>query len=116
MKPVKKPALLNNLNVLLFLLFFSSFALLLKYLGVAPFKILIVLILLLIISALGSALFHLMSSKGNSNSLLKSLTWRIGLSVFLFALLMLGARLGWIQPHGLLDTGKTVEIDNKRSP
>ncbi len=106
MKLLKKPALLDNLNILFFLLFLSAFALLLKLLGVAPFKIVVVLFLVLIVSALGSALYHLMSQKGDSTRLLKSLTWRIGLSVFLFALLMFGARMGWIQPHGLLDTGK----------
>ena len=31
----------------------------------------------------------------------KSLTWRIGLSVGLILLVILGILAGWIQPHGL---------------
>jgi len=33
--------------------------------------------------------------------MLKSLTWRIGLSVFIFILLLIGQATGLIQPHGL---------------
>jgi type IV secretory pathway TrbL component len=39
--------------------------------------------------------------RGRSDSLLRALTLRVGLSVLFFALLMLAWWAGWIQPHGL---------------
>jgi hypothetical protein len=33
--------------------------------------------------------------------MLRALTWRIGLSVALFLLLLLAWRMGYIRPHGL---------------
>lgn len=63
------------------------------------FKYLVLLILALIVISLGKALFHLSSGKGDSKALARSLSWRIGLSVMLFALLILAYYQGWIQPH-----------------
>lgn len=65
------------------------------------FKTIVVILLLIVILSLGSALYHLVSHKGNSDKLLKSLTWRIGLSVFIFILLLVGQAMGLIQSHGL---------------
>lgn len=65
------------------------------------FKILVVLILLIILSALFSGLYYMMKDNGKSERVVKALTWRIGLSVALFALLLIGAATGLIQPHGL---------------
>lgn len=65
------------------------------------FKTIVVILLLIVILSLGSALYHLVSHKGNSDKLVKSLTWRIGLSAFIFILLLVGQAIGWIQPHGL---------------
>ena len=65
------------------------------------FKTLVVILLLIVILSLGTALYHLVSHKGNSDKLVKSLTWRIGLSVFIFVLLLVGQATGLIQPHGL---------------
>lgn len=65
------------------------------------FKIFILLLLLVVIVSLGSALYHLVNNKGNSDKLVKSLTWRIGLSVGIFILLLIGQAIGLIQPHGL---------------
>lgn len=59
-------------------------------------KIVAVLFLLFIIASLGSALYYLVKDKGNSTRALKALTLRIGLSVVLFALLMLGFYFGII--------------------
>jgi hypothetical protein len=39
--------------------------------------------------------------RGRSDSMLRALTLRVGLSVLFFALLMLAWWAGWIQPHGL---------------
>jgi cytochrome bd-type quinol oxidase subunit 2 len=64
-------------------------------------KILIVLIFVAIVASLGSALFHLSKSGGDSQKMFRSLALRIGLSVGLFILLMAGWALGLIKPHGL---------------
>jgi hypothetical protein len=68
-------------------------------------KILIVLVLGAIVVSLGKALFH-MSSGGaddaqHSAMMARALTVRIGLSIALFLLLMLGWYFGGITPHGV---------------
>lgn len=65
------------------------------------FKIIVLILLAVVLITLGSALYHLISNKGDSDKLLKSLTWRIGLSVFIFVLLFIGQTIGLITPHGL---------------
>jgi len=59
-------------------------------------KIIIVLLLFLIFASLGSALYYLIKDKGNDTRVVKSLTLRIGLSLFLFTLLMVGTYFGFI--------------------
>ena len=59
-------------------------------------KIVIVLLLFLIFASLGSALYYLIKDKGNDTRVVKSLTLRIGLSLFLFTLLMVGTYFGFI--------------------
>jgi hypothetical protein len=64
------------------------------------FKYLIILMLLLIIGSLGKALYHLSQrTPGDSRKMVNALTWRIGLSVGLFVLLMLAYYEGWITPQ-----------------
>lgn len=65
------------------------------------FKAFILILLLIVIISLGSALFHLVSKKGKSDKVIKSLTWRIGLSILIFILLLIGQATGLITPHGL---------------
>jgi cytochrome bd-type quinol oxidase subunit 2 len=64
-------------------------------------RLLIVVALVAIIASLGSALFQLSRGTGDSQKMLRALTWRIGLSVGLFLLLLLAWRMGLIRPHGL---------------
>ena len=64
-------------------------------------KLMVVLMLIAIIVSLGSALFHLSRGKGDSKQMLRALTWRISLSVLLFALLMLAYSRGLLQPHAV---------------
>lgn len=59
-------------------------------------KILIVLTLFIIIGSLFSALFFLFKDKSGSDRTVKALTFRIGLSITLFILLLLSYRLGFI--------------------
>lgn len=62
-------------------------------------KGLIVIFCLLILYALGSGLYYLVWDHSRSNRVIKALTWRIGLSLFVFLLLMIAYALGWITPH-----------------
>jgi len=64
------------------------------------FKYLVIGILLAIVISLGKALFHLSSNSQHAgNKMLTALTWRIGLSVGLFLLLILAYYNGWINPR-----------------
>ena len=64
-------------------------------------KILIVLAMLGILFSLSTGLFYLISDKGDGKRTVKALTWRIGLSLTLFILLMIGFWTGIIAPHGV---------------
>jgi hypothetical protein len=59
-------------------------------------KILVILMLLLIIGSLFSALYYLVKGNGDSERTVKALTWRVGLSLTLFLLLVLGFYTGII--------------------
>ena len=65
------------------------------------FKLVVIVLLLVVIFSLGQALFFLIRDESKSDRMMKSLTWRIGLSVFIFILLLIGQAMGLIQPHGL---------------
>lgn len=63
-------------------------------------KLFIIVVLLLIVGSLFSALFFLIKDKGQGRRTARALTLRIGLSIGLFLLLMLGYYTGLIgQPH-----------------
>jgi hypothetical protein len=64
-------------------------------------KLFVVLMLVAILGSLASGLIFLIKDNGQSTRTAKALTWRIGLSVFLFLVLMLGIYTGIIQPHGI---------------
>jgi hypothetical protein len=49
-----------------------------------------------IVFSLGSALFFMIRDKGQSTRMLKALAIRVALSITLFAILMLGYKLGFI--------------------
>ena len=59
----------------------------------------VVALLLAIMISLGSGLFYLVKDKSNSDRTVRALTWRIGLSLLLFFLLILIYRMGWISGH-----------------
>jgi len=64
-------------------------------------KLVIIGVFLAVIYNLGAALYFMMSDKGATNRTVKSLTWRIGLSVGLILVVCLMIWMGWIQPHGV---------------
>ncbi len=65
------------------------------------FKTLVILLLLSVLFALFSGLYYLLHDQGGTDRAVKSLTWRIGISMVLFVILMIGAATGLIQPHGV---------------
>lgn len=65
------------------------------------YRLMVVGILIAIVASLGSALYHLTVSRGDSQKMVRALTWRIALSVVLFLLLMAGWFAGLITPHEL---------------
>ncbi len=64
-------------------------------------KIVVVIAFVLIIASLGSALVFLMKDRGKSDRTLHALALRVGFSIALFLLLLIGYRLGWIAPTGI---------------
>ena len=62
-------------------------------------KAVVILTLLAIVASLGSGLFFLMRDQSGSDRTVRALTVRIGLSLALFLLLMLGFATGVLTPH-----------------
>jgi hypothetical protein len=70
------------------------------------FKSIVVIVLLVILSSLGSGLVFLIRDRGSGHRAVKALTLRIALSVALFALLMIAYLMGLITPHGIYPTSQ----------
>ena len=64
-------------------------------------KLLIIAFLIVIVWNLGAGLYYMIVDKGTTDRTVRSLSWRIGISVALIALVMLGIYTGVIQPHGI---------------
>lgn len=62
-------------------------------------RIIIVLALIGIIVALGSALVFLVRDRGTTNRTVNALTVRVGLSVALFLFILFSWWMGWIEPR-----------------
>ncbi len=54
-------------------------------------------VIALILASLGSALYYMIRDKGQSTRTVRMLALRVAFSIFLFVLLMLGYKLGYIQ-------------------
>jgi succinate dehydrogenase/fumarate reductase cytochrome b subunit len=63
--------------------------------------LLIVAFLGLILYNLGAGLYYMLADKGTTNRTVNALTKRIGLSVALILLVIVGIATGIIQPHGV---------------
>ncbi len=61
-------------------------------------RILVIVFFAVILLSLGSALYYLVKDQGSKDRTVKALTWRIGLSLLLFLLLMVGTYTGLITP------------------
>lgn len=68
---------------------------------VTVYKIALVVMLFVVIFNLGQALYFMLSDKGRSNRTVWALTRRIGLSLVLIGMVVLGIWMGWLQPHGI---------------
>lgn len=70
-------------------------------------KYVIVLALVAILGSLGAALFFMLKRNPDqsqpvaSKRMARALAVRVGLSILLFALVLIGHQLGWLQPTGL---------------
>ena len=64
-------------------------------------KAAVIVMLVLIFASLASALVFLYKDQGQGRRTAQALTWRIGLSITLFLLLMAGFYFGVIPPRGL---------------
>jgi len=60
------------------------------------FKLIVILLLFGVIGSLFSGLFFLYRDRGAGVRTAQALTLRIGLSILIFVLLLVGFRLGWI--------------------
>lgn len=59
------------------------------------FKVIVIGMLILILYSLFSALYYMMKGNKRDPRIIKSLTWRVALSIVLFSLLMLGVYTGF---------------------
>ncbi len=64
-------------------------------------KWIILLAFILILTSLFSAMVFLVRDKGNTRNVVRALTFRVGFSVLLFALLLFAHWMGWVQSTGL---------------
>lgn len=65
------------------------------------FKLIIVGLFIAIVVVLAQAFVSLVKDRGEGTRTVRALSWRIGLSLLLFALLIIGYFMGWIHPHGI---------------
>lgn len=63
-------------------------------------KIIIFVFFIGILYSLGSGFYYMVRDKGESDRLVRQLSWRVGLSLLLFLLLFAGFKLGYIVPSG----------------
>ena len=56
--------------------------------------------LLFAVFSLGQALFAMARGPDHSGAMARALTRRVAISVLLFALIVVGWKLGWVEPHG----------------
>lgn len=71
-------------------------------------KYLVIFTLCFIIYNLFKAFYHLSIKKSAPKKVVKSLAIRVGLSLTLFASLLLASYLGYVKPHGILSVQQQV--------
>lgn len=63
-------------------------------------KYFIYLLMVIVLYCLGSACFYMLKGQ-DAEKMVKALTWRIGLSLLIFVILIIGYFMGWLVPHQL---------------
>lgn len=63
--------------------------------------LLIIAVLILILWNLGAGLYYMMVDKGESKRTVNALTRRIALSIALIVGVVIAAKMGWIEFHGV---------------
>lgn len=71
-------------------------------------KLIILAMLAAILIALGSAVFAMLGPRRGHARMARALTWRVGLSVALFLLLLGGVATGVLKPHAVVPTSPTA--------
>jgi drug/metabolite transporter (DMT)-like permease len=64
-------------------------------------QILFAAALLLIVASLAWGLYAMLSDRSDSDRMARALTWRIGLSIAAFVLLLLAGWSGWLEPNAV---------------
>lgn len=64
-------------------------------------RIVIIILLFAVVASLFSGLYFVYKDKGDSNRAVISLTIRVGLSILVFAILIVSYYFGWITERGL---------------
>lgn len=79
------------------------------------FKLIIVILLIFVVISLFTALYRLNKDEADSTRVVKALAVRVGLSIIIFLLLMLGAKIGLIEPNKNLPygSGQTNQLEKK---
>jgi TRAP-type C4-dicarboxylate transport system permease large subunit len=65
------------------------------------YKVALVIMFLVVVFNLGQALYFMMTDKDSSKRSVWALTRRIGLSLVLIAMVIVGIKMGWVHPHGV---------------
>jgi hypothetical protein len=63
------------------------------------FKLIVVILLIFVVISLFTALYRLNKDDGDSTRIVKALAIRVGLSIFIFILILVGAQFGLIEPN-----------------
>ena len=81
-------------------------------------NIVIIIIFLLMIFVLFQGLYHMLKTPKNGlenqKKLVRSLTWRIGIWIVLFAFILLSKEMGWLNPSESLNPANfQKEVDQR---
>ena len=72
------------------------------------FKIFLIAMLVLIIGNLAAGFVFLVKDRGTTTRTVRALSWRVGLSIMLVLLLMVGFATGLITPHSAIPAQPTA--------
>jgi TRAP-type C4-dicarboxylate transport system permease large subunit len=66
------------------------------------YKVALLIMFLVVVFNLGQALYFMMTDKEGSKRTVWALTRRIGLSLVLILMVVIGIWMGWLHPHGVV--------------